>query len=228
MSRTVKEEEHAVKRNEILDVAQRLIYTKGYGQMTIQDILDDLKISKGAFYHYFDSKQTLLDGLIDHMMEEAVVVLNPIVQDPTLPAIEKLQRYFVTAGRWKTGQKTFLIALLRVWYNDHNALVRQKQTSTLIKHIAPLIAGILRQGVEEDVFTTAYPDQASQILLSLFVSLGDVWAEVLLAEEPLPDAQQVIECAIAAYTDALERLLGAPSGSLHLVDNEMLRAWLVP
>ena len=51
MARTVKA--HAVRRNEILDVAQRLIYTKGYEQMTIQDILDGLQISKGAFYHYF-------------------------------------------------------------------------------------------------------------------------------------------------------------------------------
>lgn len=53
MPRVVKEEEYAVKCNEILDVAQHLVYTKGYQQMSIQDILDELKISKGAFYHYF-------------------------------------------------------------------------------------------------------------------------------------------------------------------------------
>ena len=41
MARIVKEAEYAGKRNEILDAAQRLIYTKGYEQMTVQDILDD-------------------------------------------------------------------------------------------------------------------------------------------------------------------------------------------
>src|SRR5262245_58568880 len=55
MARVVKE--HAVRRGEILDVAQRLVYTSGYEQMTIQDMLDELQISKGAFYHYFSSKQ---------------------------------------------------------------------------------------------------------------------------------------------------------------------------
>ena len=40
MPRSVKEEEYAIRRNQILDVAQRLVYSKGYGQMTIQDILD--------------------------------------------------------------------------------------------------------------------------------------------------------------------------------------------
>ncbi len=52
--------EGAPGRNEILDVAQRLIYTRGYEQMTIQDILDDLGISKGAFHHYSGSRQALL------------------------------------------------------------------------------------------------------------------------------------------------------------------------
>ena len=67
MARIVKEEVYAEKRNAILDVAQRLIYTKGYEQMTIQDMLDDLQISKGAFYHYFDSKQAVLEALVERM-----------------------------------------------------------------------------------------------------------------------------------------------------------------
>ena len=54
MPRVVKEEDYAARRNEILDVARQLVYTKGYEQMSIQDILDALKISKGAFYHYFE------------------------------------------------------------------------------------------------------------------------------------------------------------------------------
>lgn len=48
MARIVKEKAYAVKRNEILEAAQRLVYTKGYEQMTIQDILDSLQISKGG------------------------------------------------------------------------------------------------------------------------------------------------------------------------------------
>ena len=43
----------AVRRSEILDAAQRLIYIKGYESMTIQDILDEAKISKGGFFHHF-------------------------------------------------------------------------------------------------------------------------------------------------------------------------------
>src|SRR6266487_2074070 len=107
MARTVNEKEYRVKLNEILDVAQRLVYTKGYDQMAIQDILDELQISKGAFYHYFDSKPALLEALIERLGQEALRLLNPIVQDPHLGALDKLQRFFDTAVRWKTARKAF-------------------------------------------------------------------------------------------------------------------------
>ncbi len=166
MARIVKE--HSVRRNEILDVAQRLVYTKGYEQMTIQDILDDLQISKGAFYHYFDSKQALLEALIERMLDQGIQLILPIVQNPHLPALEKLQSYFATIARWRTAQKAFFLSLLRVWYNDDNAIVRQKMRSTIvIKGITSLLTGIIRQGIQEGVFTTSYPDQVGEVIVSL-------------------------------------------------------------
>src|SRR5512139_4236345 len=99
MARTVKEETYTVKRNEILDAAQRLVYAKGYEQMSIQDILNQLKISKGAFYHYFDSKGDLLEALIERMRQEVEPIILPIVDDPDLPTFDKLHRCFDTAAR---------------------------------------------------------------------------------------------------------------------------------
>ena len=67
MVRIVKEQGYAEKRGEILDAAQRLVFSKGYERLTIQDILQALDISKGALYHYFDSKQAVLEALIPGM-----------------------------------------------------------------------------------------------------------------------------------------------------------------
>jgi hypothetical protein len=43
-----REKAYAGKRAAILDAAQRLVYTRGYEQMTIQDVLDALHISPKA------------------------------------------------------------------------------------------------------------------------------------------------------------------------------------
>ncbi|HEX6109376.1 MAG TPA: TetR/AcrR family transcriptional regulator [Ktedonobacteraceae bacterium] len=227
MARIVKEEAYAVKRNEILDVAQRLVYTKGYEQMTIQDMLDELQISKGAFYHYFDSKQALLEALIERMLEDVEQLLIPIVRDSHMPAIEKLEHFFVTLARWKTARKNFLLALLRVWYTDDNAIVRQKVRASAVKQNAPLLTEIIRQGIQEGVLTTSYPDQSGEIVVSIVLDLGDTVAQLLLTHEPKYDALQLIESTVAAYTDALERVLGARTGSLHLADAETLKEWVV-
>lgn len=229
MARVVKEDAYAARRNEILDVAQRLIYTKGYEQMSIQDILDDLRISKGAFYHYFGSKGAVLETLVERMaVDEVIPLLNTIVWDPHLSALEKLNRYFDTASRWKTAKKAFLLELLRVWLADENAIVRQKMYSMSIKHVTPLLTEIVRQGIREGVLTTPYPDQMGEVVYSIAQSLGNIFGELLLLHEPGRDNLRQLETVIAAYTDALERVLGAPSGSLKLIDTEMLKEWLSP
>lgn len=225
MPRSINEKEYALKRNAILDVTQRFVYTKGYEQMAIQDLLDELQISKGAFYHYFDSKPALLEALIERMQQEALQLFIPIVQDPHLGAVEKLQRFFDVAVQWKTARKTMMLELTRVWYADHNAIVRQKMMATLSRGVMPLLTEIFHQGICEGVFTIPFPDQIGAIYLSLIQAIGDGFAGLLLVDEPRGDELQRAERLIAAYTDALERLLGTPAGSLHLMDTESLKEW---
>jgi TetR/AcrR family transcriptional regulator, transcriptional repressor for nem operon len=226
MPRVVKEDDYAARRNEILDVARKLVYTKGYEQMSIQDILDELKISKGAFYHYFDSKQSLLDGLIERMLDESDQILCPIVEAKDLSALEKMQHYLDTTARWKVAQKSFMINLLRIWRADANALMRQKQEAAAIKHIAPMLAEIVRQGITEGVFSTKYPDQFASMIVGLSRGFEDTVAELLLAERPPPDALERLEVALEAYSASLERILGAPAGSLPLGNMDLMKEWL--
>jgi AcrR family transcriptional regulator len=229
MARFVKEKEYAARRSEILDAARRLVYSKGYEQMTIQDILDDLQISKGAFYHYFDSKVAVLESLVERMVvEEVIPLLIPIVQDPELSAIEKLDRYFDTSLRWKTAEKTFMLALLRVWQADENAIVRQKLLTMSVKRVTPLLTEIIRQGRQEGVFTTSYPDQVCHVIIYILLGLSDTIVDLFLSDEVHRDAshiENVVTSYTDALTDALERVLGAPTGSLNLVDLETLKEW---
>ena len=228
MSRIFKEEEYAVRRNEILTVARRLVYTKGYEQMTIQDILDDLRISKGAFYHYFDSKQDLLESLTDRMIDEGLSLIEPIVQDARLSALEKMHTYFSTGAQWKTAQKDYLLAMMRVWYADDNAIVRQKMFGAMIRRVAPQLTAIIRQGVDEEVFHMKEPDLAGEVILSMWTSLGDLIVGLVLARPPEKGALSRLKRIVDGYIDAMERVLGAAPGSLNLFDPTILKEWLPP
>ncbi len=228
MARIVKEDKYNVRRNEILESAQHFVYTRGYEQMAIQDILDDLQISKGAFYHYFTSKQALLEALIERMMLDAEQVLTPIVHDPNLPALVKFQGFFDTIARWKTARKDFILALLQGWYSDGNAIVRQKVSAAGIKWYAPLLTEIICQGIREGVMNNPYPDQAGEVVLALMLGMGDAMAGLFLPDGLHPSDLPHIQAMLASYGDALERILGTPPGSIQFVDTAILEEWVAP
>jgi AcrR family transcriptional regulator len=60
--RVIKEPEE--RRNEILDTAETLFFTKGYGKTTVNDILQAIGIAKGTFYYYFKSKEEVMDAVL--------------------------------------------------------------------------------------------------------------------------------------------------------------------
>jgi AcrR family transcriptional regulator len=225
MTRSVKAHEYAEKRNAILDVAARYITTKGYEQMTTQDLLEALQISRGAFYHYFDSKQALLMALVERIGEQAEQLVLPIVSDRQMPAQDKLLRVFAVLDQYKRENLDLVFAFLRVWYADENALFRQKLYLARVKRLAPWLSQIIQQGAEEGVFTTPYPDQAARIILSLLEDLGYATVELLLAEEgEHPDIPRLVQIG-EATADALERVLGMKPGGLWQSWSEDFSRW---
>ena len=230
MARTIKEQEYAGKRGEIISAARRLMFSKGYERMTIGDILADLKISSGAFYHYFDSKPALLEAFIEQIRLEVEKPLLPIIRDPHLSAIEKLSGFFDTLDRLRFAHKAEIVKLGRIWYTDENAIVRQKVDAAVLKQRAPLLSEIVKQGIQEGVFTYAHPDQSGEVILALLQGMGNTHAALLLAiDEQEQTTQRSVEAVVAvyyAYRDAIERVLGAPSNCLHRVGVEAIKVWM--
>jgi TetR/AcrR family transcriptional regulator, transcriptional repressor for nem operon len=231
MARILKEDQYNAKRNEILDYAMRQVYSRGYAQMTIQDILDGLHISRGALYHYFDSKQALLEALVERAGMQAAQAFLPIVQDPHLSAIEKFCRYFEASAQWKSGQKELILSLLATWYSDENTLIRQKMTAASLIGTPRILEPIIRQGVEEKVFHTRFPQQVAAIITGITLNLADTIIGMLISAQTDPAVLQELEANLDAcfdaYFETTERILGAPAGSLKVLDADIFKEWLV-
>ncbi|UCG25723.1 MAG: TetR/AcrR family transcriptional regulator [Chloroflexota bacterium] len=233
MNRIVKDAE--IRRAEILDTAQQLFLQKGYEQTSIQDIIDVIGIAKGTFYHYFDSKSQLLNELIGRMLNQTVQMVEPIVRDENLDALEKFQLYFSEIVSWKTENKAFMLDILRAWYRNENAIFRFKLTAASIEAVVPPLTTIIHQGVAEGVFTTCYPDDIGEIILSTMRSLSEGVAlmilneeeRAILNEEERANMLSTMERKSAVHQYAIERLLGAPAGSLQLFDIQRLHEWVV-
>ena len=150
--RAVNRKAHAARRDEFIDAGQRLIQSKGYEQLSIEDVLAETGSSKGAFYHYFDSKQALLEAVVDRMVEAGMgTVSHRSCRDPDLSAVEKLHQYFATLADYKDARRELLIQVIDVWYSDDNAIVREKFRREVVRLVTPHFASIIRQGVAEGV-----------------------------------------------------------------------------
>jgi AcrR family transcriptional regulator len=230
MARLFKEEEYNAKRNEILDFAASLVYSKGYEQMTTQDILDGLHISRGALYHYFASKEALIEALVNRMGKAAVGTFLPILHDPDLSAVQKFHRYFEASASWKNGQKELILGLLRTWYSDGNTLIRHKMSSESLKQTPLILEPMIRQGIQEKVFTTRFPEKAAQFIAGLALIFSDKVMELVLSPQgdhaTLQELEAVLDAYFEAYFDAIERILGAPPGTLKVFDTEVFKEWL--
>lgn len=226
MARTVDEEAHALRRDEFLDAAQRLLESKGYERMSIQDVLTDVGASKGAFYHYFDSKQSLVAAVMERLADAVAARLAPVARGPD-GALDKLGHFFAALGRWKAGRRELLVALVRVWQSDDNAVVRQKLRPGIADRVAPLLAVVVEQGVREGTFSATHPAQTARVVVSLVQDLNDRLATLFLAAEPGRDDWPTVRDTVDAYTDAVTRVLGAPTGSVPLADPAVLRPWFV-
>jgi AcrR family transcriptional regulator len=229
MARTVNVAEHAARRDAILDAAQRLILSKGYERLTVQDILDGLRISKGAFYHYFDSKPAVIEALAERLVADSERALAPIVADREINALDKLQRFFGEVIRWKSARQNLLVAMLPVWYAPDNIAFRHKVDRAEANRLAPLLTGLVRQGVDEHRFATSYPEQAGTIIVALVQALQDAMAQQLLAvAHRSPDAPTVKQMVAThgAHIEAIERYLGIPAGTLYRADTRAVNTWI--
>jgi AcrR family transcriptional regulator len=226
VARTIDPAAHAVRRDTFLDAAQGLIQTKGYEQMSVQDVLAEVGTSKGAFYHYFGSKAALLEGVIDRMVVTATGTLRPLLDDPNTTATEKFNGMFQGLASWKTQRRDLLIAVLETWLSDDNAIVREKFRREVVTTITPILTEIVRQGVREGTFTVTSPEHAARVTVSLLLGANEHASALYLANHNGEVPFEAVEGALNAYPEAMERILGAPAGSLRWwPDNSLLHDW---
>ena len=225
MARTLNLEVHTVRREAFIDAATRLMQAKGWEQTSIQEVLDATEASRGAFYHYFDSKQALLEAVIERLVEIGLASVAPIVDDPKLAAAPKMSALFLGIARWKSERKALVMALLQTWLSDDNAIVREKLRSRMAGRMVPLLTKIVEQGVKEGVFDTTSPERTARIFLVLLMGFQEVATDLFIARQTGAIGYDAVKRSVSSFNDAFERILGAPRGSVDLADEAVLQEW---
>ncbi len=210
------------RKNEFLDTAQALFYSQGYDQTSVSAIIDHMGVSKGTFYHYFESKEQLLDSLIERLTGQILSAFSEIIDDPEMDAITKLNRLFESSAGIKAANRDLILMVVRTLYTDRNLVMRHKMNARRAELASPLMARIIHQGIAEGVFNTPYPDLVTGLIFGLADDWGETFAALMVTLDEQPENKELIFKNVELFQDAIERLLGAPSGSLKLGSRESL------
>jgi len=225
MARVVKTPDE--RRSELIAAAKRLFYEKGYKRTSVNDIVAEVGVAKGTFYHYFDSKTAVLEAVVGEIVAQTMAILQAIVSDPSLSAISKWQQAMQATGNWKIEHKDELLKIRRILLMEENVLFERKLRTQVSKMTSQALAEIIAQGVDEKVFAPQMIAEAADIVVTLVMSLGESVNVLLFNPENYEDPAALAQRKNTAVQTAIERVLCAPPGSLPIIDDQTLNAWFI-
>lgn len=217
-----------VRSNELLDCAQRLFFTRGYESTTVNDIIREAGVSKGAFYHYFPSKEALLETLAVRLSRENLKQLQPLFDNPSINAIGRLNALFADSRRLKVELAPQLRNTFNVLFKPENVVLFHRINEALTAVVQPLLADILKQGHEEGSLDAPDSQAFALMLLELRLSVGKVMHQALKQAETgdIDGAVTMLDDWMLTYGIALDRILKLPEGTLQVAEPGFARAFL--
>jgi len=218
--------DYDVRKQEFLDAAQKLFYEQGYDQTSVESIIAAVGVSKGTFYHYFKSKEDLLDALAERVARPGLERLHLIVENRHIGALEKINRYFAGSRDPKEKSEEIAKTVLRVMYEDENILLRHKARVRSMELVVPELGKIIAQGIQEGIFNVPYPERTAEMILMLGGEMKDIYARLFLELDEKPENITLAKQLIDQYEDAITRMLAAPEGSIRFHEQLNLRDFL--
>jgi AcrR family transcriptional regulator len=195
--RVVKEPEE--RRNELIDTAEALFIEKGYDNTTVEEIVKKTEVAKGTFYHYFKSKNEILDAMLNRYTEEINESMSNIASKEGINAVEKIVRVFRFFGEYRNNRERF-IGYIHEERNAHLHLMIENKFIPVFIHP---FADMVEQGIQQGLFNTKYPREAALAVLTLGVQFGNTHENYYSTKE--------VERNVEAFIDILERIVGAES-----------------
>ncbi len=210
------------RRNEIIETAQNLFKLQGYEKTSVNQIIKQLDISKGAFYHHFASKQALLDEIIERFIKATIDQLQPILNNDKLNPIEKINQVFSASIAFKTDNISTIFTILETYYDDNNLFLRKKFQMQSQKVTLPVLTNLLEEAKQAGYLDFYDSEATSEIIILLGFSISDKLAEIIKDLSDNPNEFNKLENLYKAYQEALERILGAEKGILKPLDFSIL------
>ncbi len=159
------------RRNRIMDAAMRVFARLGVHQARMDDVAREARLSKGALYWYFRSKEDLLKAILARMFEPDLQLMEELVRQRERSAVERLE----TLARKALDSLPQMRVTQALLYEFYALAARTGPLQALIRdyyrRYYELLTELLAQGVEQGELRIQNPRRAAMALLAQFEGL---------------------------------------------------------
>lgn len=163
-----------IRRQQIIDVIRRIIYSKGIEYVTISEIAGRIGTTKTAIYRHFKNKRDILNLLIDNIEETLMSKLDRamISYDP-IQNLKKVLLAHLTYAK-ERRETSFIVIMGAMQFSD--MVIRRKISQLIQKYlrkIEKMLSGAIKSRLVKD---TINPKIAAIAFLGLIQSTVTVWS----------------------------------------------------
>lgn len=155
-------------RSRILEAALKLFSSRGYNKASVDEICAAAGISKGAFYHHFESKQALFLALLDGWLQTIDKAIEAS-KDKTAPETfmemtEAFPYLFKTAG---AGLPMFL----EFWLQASRDQKIWEASIAPYRRYHKYFTSLIKKGIQEGSFVEVDAELASRMIVATAMGL---------------------------------------------------------
>jgi len=217
-----------VRRSEFLDQAQELFIVRGYDNTSLNDVIAELGASKGAFYHYFPSKEALLEALATRIAQQALAQTQSVVNEPGLDPLARLNALLTASRQFKLDMADQGWAIFAALFRPENQILYQRIAAAWEARFRPVLTKLIAEGVKERVFNTFDPEGVGDMLQHLVSTTYPIVASAIAAptEKQRKAVITTFERRLRLHGIAIDRILGLADGSVRLVEPGYARRFM--
>ena len=190
------------RKDELIRIAYTKFLENGYEQTSVDEIINEAQIAKGTFYHYFQSKEQILEQVVEMVMQKGLERADNVLGS-ALSVPEKIIGV-ILAFRPMEAE----LVIQNTLNQPENVLLHDRVNKKLICDVVPLLAEIVREGIRQGLFDCEQIEERVKL--------------ILIMSSRLFDNGVFSENETIAFIDMVEKTIGAKTGTMEFIKKLIL------
>ena len=186
------------RKEELIRIAYTKFLEKGYEQTSVDEIIGEAQIAKGTYYHYFQSKEQMLEHVVDMMLQKGSQRAAKVL-DSDLPMQEKIVGIMLAFRPMEDE-----LVIQDTLNKSENLLLHDRVNKKLISDAVPLLSDIVKEGIHHGVFDCEQIEERLKL--------------ILIMSSQMFDDGDFSQNEVIAFIDTVEKTLGAKPGTMGAIE----------